>query len=627
MKRCIRRAVAAMAAATIAAAAVAQDADFPSDDGSSADEASADGATDFGGDDYYSSGDDFSGGSFAESDEPALTWNGQVDADLRTWIGGKNGEGKHNTRGWYSPDDISRSTVDANAKLKLDLSYEGDYTDAKATIKFDPATIKANPWDTLSEASVGGSFLDGMLQLRAGKMKEVWGKGDKLHVLDNFNANDYTDFIFPDYIDRRLGEVMFKATANLSWDYNLKLEGIYTPWMTPDRFATSGMLAPYAMRKITKAVTDHTKSQMGSILTDYTKKLEEARLEAATASALKAGGNTAALSTIITQAIADGKIKSWTTEEVAAYCAANNTTDTTAAASAILAAKYEAYLENNLTEANTAYTTAYTNALTNASALSSDQDSLYPDTRKLRYGQFGLRLTGTIPSIGLDWGTSYYYGHYKQPSFDARKVDSYLLKRLSGETVDDGDKFLQYDQLQVFGLEAATVIWKLNTRYEFAYNLTQDFDGTNRAIHNNSIAWLAGFDIDLPIHNLNLNVQETGSYILKNGNIDDNSDAQAAYDVDRNSDGTYSRNKLVFVVKDTFLNEKLSAEAQVIWGIENRELCIAPRVDYNVAEGLTFTARGAWIYSRNENGEFYNFTEDSEHHDKAFVQLSAKYQF
>jgi len=178
----------------------------------------------------------------------------------------------------------------------------------------------------------------------------------------------------------------------------------------------------------------------------------------------------------------------------------------------------------------------------------------------------------------------------------------------------------------VFGLEAAFVLWKFNTRWEFAYNLTEDTAGDNPWIHNNSIGWVAGFDMDLPIHNLNINVQEQGSYVLKNNKVEDG--AYAEYDVDYNSDGKYTRNKIIVNISDKWLNEKLTTECTTIYAFETEEWCVQPKISYNVVDGLTFTASGAYIYSNNENGEFYNFTAwDTENHNAAFVQLAAKYQF
>ena len=212
---------------------------------------------DFGGSD---SGD--FGGSIEESSAPAVTISGEVGADARAWIGAENKEtGRYDTKAYDSFYDFSKTLIDAKAHANVELNYAGDYTDANIKFKLNPSTLKKYQEDIIDEVSLGGSFKEGRFQIRAGKMKEVWGKGDKVHVLDNFNANDYTDFIFPDYIDRRLGEVMFKATANLSWDYNIKLEGIFTPWMTADRFADSGMLVPYAQTKLTDTVKSILKMQ------------------------------------------------------------------------------------------------------------------------------------------------------------------------------------------------------------------------------------------------------------------------------------------------------------------------------------------------------------------------------
>jgi len=583
---------------------------------------------DFGGSDSS----DF-GGSIEESSAPAVTISGEVGADARAWIGAENEDSNlYDTKGYKSFSDLSKTVLEPSAHANIELNYAGDYTDANIKFKLNPSTLKTYHEDIIDELSFGGSFKEGKFQLRAGKMKEVWGKGDKVHVLDNFNANDYTDFIFPDYIDRRIGEVMFKATANLSWDYNIKLEGIFTPWMTADRFADEkSPLYPAAQKTLTDTVSGFVKKQAASQLEDYI--------------GLSGKG----------------------TEEK----------------------PYKIDLKSDKLIDGL-------NGLSNFSA-----DSLYADNiRTLKYGQAGLRLTGTLG--GIDWGASYYYGHYKQPSANlngiislnacseaaeqyatgaqlAKEQATIYTQRANAETdpakkaeyqayadaatekaaeaaakatalataatttlktSDVSDMIsLNYDQLQVFGIEAAFVLWKFNTRWEFAYNLTEDTAGDNPWIKNNSISWLVGFDIDLPIHNLNLNVQDNGSYILqndkiKNGGINvegvgtlDWNTLKKNYDVDGKSDDKYINNKLIVLLSDKWLNEKLTTEVQGIWGIEHDEFMVAPKVEYNVIEGLTFAIRGVYLYSNNKDGEFYNFTADSENHDKAFVQLTAKYQF
>ncbi|BDC96313.1 hypothetical protein [Treponema saccharophilum] len=542
----------------------------------------------------------FEGGDFGtfeeESSTPTLTWNGEAGVDGRMWLDTENGYDKAN--------DVANSATEADAYLKLEMNYSGENTDLNGKIKLDSASIKDNPEDVIDEFTARGYF--GNWQIEAGKMKTVWGKGDKLHVLDNFNANDYTDFIFPEYIDRRIAEPMVKIAWVPSYAgdlvSNIKVEGVYTPMMTADRFATSGQLVPYTQTALTGSVTKKVETAMSNYLTPFV----TAELHAQSVMA-------EAKATDFTDSTKAGAFFSkYKTTLVPYGLDTLNPTET-----------LESAIHNYVAKTKSDSITAQTKALMNASGISSDPTALYADTHNIRYGQAGLRVTGTVGSFDL--GASYYYGHYKQPTVDYGKVDSYIENVINGTGVSDDDKFIDYDELQVFGLEAAFLVWKFNTRWEFAYNLTRDFDGTNPYIKNNSIAWVGGFDMDLPIHNVNINIQETGKLILKNDEVDK---LGAIGDTDYNSDGKYTNNQLVINISDKWLNEKLTTECTTIYGIECKEWCVQPKVSYNVVDGLTFTARGAYIYADNANGQFYNFTaENTKHHRKAFVQLSAKYQF
>ena len=588
---------------------------------------------DFGGGDDFSGGDDF-GGGFEEESAPALSISGEVGGNARAWIGtpaktvknettGEDETIPYNTSGYDSFYDLSKTELDANAYANLELNYDGDYTATNVKLKLDTATIKDHPEDVIDEASVTGSFKEGKFQVKAGKLKEVWGKGDKIHVLDNFNANDYTDFVFPDYIDRRLGEVMFKATANLSWDYNLKLEGIFTPWMTADRFAESGMLVPASMTTLTNTVSGIVKHNAGI---DLKSTLEETEPNY---ESLVDGLND--LSSFSADNLYEDNLRSLK------YAQGGLRLTGTAGGIDWGASYYYGHYKQPSANLG-AYIDSIGTSVRTYAATSDGQTAI-----KAKY-------LDEITSLATNKYRPYYASLVGKTVVDPATgasvtlSDDTAIAKVAGnaafmETCQNhaqeiaygmaGQKFelpsLNYDQLQVFGLEAAFVLWKLNTRWEFAYNLTEDTAGDNPWVKNNSIGWVVGFDIDLPIHNLNLNVQETGTYILKNDKVEDG--VYSTYDVDYNSDGKYTKNKLIFLLSDKFLNEKLTAEIQGIWGIECKEFMIAPKVEYNVIEGLTFAARFAYLYSNNENGEFYNFTADSEHHDKMFLQLTAKYQF
>ncbi|MBP5283533.1 MAG: hypothetical protein J6Y93_02580 [Treponema sp.] len=576
----------------------------------------------------FAGGDDM--GSFEESSSPAVAITGEVGADVRAWIGSTD-EG-YDTKGYDSLDSVSKSLVDANAYAKIDFAYSGDVTDALIKTKLDAATIKAHPEDVIDEAYAGGSFKEGTFQFKAGKMKEVWGKGDKVHVLDNFNANDYSDFIFPDYIDRRLGEVMFKATANLSWDYNVKLEGIYTPWMTADRFADSGMLVPASMTTLTETVEGIVKHNaaidlenslsgvpdypsivdglqtMSSFTADelYEDNLKTLRYGQA---GLRLTGSLAGIDWGTSYYYGHYKQPS---ANLGAYIDSVKTGITNAVMAYAADSANQATIATNYNAEFTAFANYRGNAYQAAAhaGLSSYVSPVPGDT---------VHLTDPTAINAAAQKDALY-----------KVCSDHAEEWYANGTITVTDKYalpsLNYDQVQVFGVEAAFVLLDvLNTRFEVAYNLTEDTAGDNPWVKNNSISWVVGFDIDLPIHNLNLNVQNQGSYILKNDKIKDG--AYAEYDVDYNSDGKYTSNKIIALLSDSFLNEKLKVEVQGIYGIECKEWMVAPKIEYNAAEGLFLTARGVYLYSDNENGEFYNFTAGSKNNDKAFFQLSARYQF
>ena len=539
--------------------------------------------------------DDFdSFGSFGE-DESAEGSSSklEVGADAETEI-----------RAYVDIDEAKAEAVelDLAPSAKLNLKYNGNKSDAEISLKIDETTIKNHPEDVIDEAVLRGYF--GNLTLEAGKMKIVWGKGDKLHVLDNFNADDYSDFIIPDYLDRRISTPMVRAVYSLPFA-NMNLEGVYTPLLPVDRFAREGRWTPKQVSELTGNVTSNAELKLAAAIND----LESARLEAATASALETLGTaeaTAKLTLLVGQAYADGKISPDPQLIQTLMGAGKTQLEATALA---LASAYKDYLKSNLTNANTAYTLC----LANANNLSANPDVIYPDLWNLKYGQFGARATWTLGQV--DMGLSYYNGWYKQPSVNASKIDSFLTSYLANGQVSEDEKFLAYDKKQTFGLEASSVIWHFNVRGEFAYNLTDDFDGTNPWVHNNSIAWLGGFDIDLPFWNANLNVQEIGSYVFHGDECDKNT-----LDVDYGLNG-YTNNKVVCNITTSFLNDKLAPEVTVMYGIENKDLVVMPKLAFKPDQNLTFTASGMYIWCGGDNSEFKSWEKNS------FVSLSASYKF
>ncbi|MGN0730156.1 hypothetical protein [Treponema sp.] len=437
-------------------------------------------------------------GNFQESG-PSITFNAEGELKCRMYLDKPEYEGQKDS----DYDSISDFPVTSIPSAKISASLSDSNLDAEIHLKFDEDTIKDYPQDIIDEMTIRGYF--GNCKLEAGKMKVVWGKGDKLHVLDNFNADDYTDFIMPDYIDRRLSTPMLRAIYSFEKN-DLRLEGIWTPYMEKDRFAEEGIWTPAAYTTLSSNI----------------KKI----------------------------------VSGWDIEKAAQF----------------------------------------------------KEDSIYPDTEKLKYTQAGLRLTGTTGAV--DWGVSYYYGHYKQPSADFSRT----LASAGTETPS-----LDYDWKQTFGVEAATVAGRFNLRGEFAYNLTDDIEGNDPWVRNNSIAWLAGFDFDIPVSNININIQETGTFIFKGNKIKDTKEISVQgkkipvskyYDVDYDEAG-YTNNKLVFKIEDSWMNSRIVPEITTLWGIERGDLIVQPKIAYKPNGNLTMTLSGMYIHCKDKDSEFYEWEDNS----------------
>ena len=503
---------------------------------------------------------------YEEQTEPTVTIGGLVEMNARAYVDQRDAKD--------DALDVEDWQTVAFPKGKLNLNYSGISSDVNLSLKFDKTSLYDGfYWDILDEFTARAYV--GNAQLEAGKMRVVWGKGDKVHVLDNFNANDYTDYIIPDYIDRRISEPMFRAVY--STNNNVKFEAVYTPMMTPDRLAGSGIWQPKASKALTSTVEGMVKEQLatslGAVIGDPT--------------------NDAALESLF-------------------------------------------------------------------AALQFDADSLYPDTNRLQYGQVGARSTFTVGPVDL--GVSYYLGREKTPTAN---VQSIFDATAAGEMLDIATQMeansllptgtvasispllssykaglpeLDYEVIQVFGFEGATVLFgRLNSRWEVAYNLTKDIAGDDPWVHNNSIAWVAGFDVDLPIHNINVNIQNNGKYILNNNKIGDAEFSPFAginpllaasfkasyeeYDVDYDPNGIYTNNKLIVNISDTWNHEKIKLDLKGIWGIERGDVIVMPNLAFNIKDDFQLNLSGLFIWCKNEDSEFDGWEHNS------FAQVGVKYTF
>ncbi|MEE1180667.1 MAG: hypothetical protein UHY90_00335, partial [Treponema sp.] len=115
-------------------------------------------------------------------------------------------------------------------------------------------------------------------------------------------------------------------------------------------------------------------------------------------------------------------------------------------------------------------------------------------------------------------------------------------------------------------------------------------------------------------NNINVNIQETGTYILDNDKIKNGDGIEKAMgmplpalkglDVDYDAKDRYTTNHLVVNITDSWKNGKIEPEVTALWSIERGDLAVMPKVEFNPNQDITFTVSGLIMYAKDENSEF-----------------------
>ena len=239
-------------------------------------------------------------------------------------------------------------------------------------------------------------------------------------------------------------------------------------------------------------------------------------------------------------------------------------------------------------------------------------NAFLPDMHNIKYGQYGIRLSGSAGSV--DMAGQYYFGHYKTPSID---VDAMIANALAGKSLAD---CVHYDPVHIFGIDFGTAIAMFNLKSELAYYMTYDFKGTDPAVHNNSIQWVMGFDVDIPLNNININIQNLGAMKLGFKRVKENHE-NGKFDMDWNTAEKSTNNKLIVNISDSWLHENLTDSVTCIWGIEHNDFVVMPKLRYRIKDELYVEGTGAYIYAANKKSEFSNWKNNH------FVQATLEYRF
>lgn len=193
-----------------------------------------------------------------------------------------------------------------------------------------------------------------------------------------------------------------------------------------------------------------------------------------------------------------------------------------------------------------------------ASTLSIDDSEYFVDS------QVAARFSTSVNSVDL--GFIYYWGFLKQPTIDPDDV------------LKTGKLNLIYNRVHTVGADIATQLGLFNLKAEVSYNLTSDIEGDDPAVVNNSFNYIVGFDINLPINNVNLLLQGVGSNVINSSEI---TEVDPGY-----RDDDYIDFMLMGKVSDNYINETLFIEISGAYDILNMDYMITPNITYKLNDNL-----------------------------------------
>lgn len=441
--------------------------------------------------------------------------------------------------------DFTNSTALPESRIQIEAS--GAKSDAFLGIRLDRTVLTENPADILDEAWL--RIYAGKTTIQGGLLRVFWGRMDSLSVLDVLNPHDLSDLTVRAEKDRKMAVPMLRITQPLG--ERVSAEMAYLPWFEGDRIATSGPWVPAALATGT---TTLKAAMAGQLYNAY-------------------------------------KASAWAAAYAAAYSqymtatsdASTSNTNAIAAADAAAASADASLRAQAAGEADAALANPFAS----------------PDTKKLDYGQAGLRLSAGLG--GVDLGLQYFYGYLTTPAFDMNPAS---IAAAGGKIPVSWNRYHQ------LGADMATVLAGFNLRIEAGANLTEDMSGDDPLVYNPAIVWAAGFDRDL-FAGVNLNLQATGKVRLFHDKI------ASPLDVEYGSDITTTR--IAALVSRSFAQERVKLELLGMLGLE--------QADYMVEPGIVFVFGDAEVALRGRYFGGDAAGDLGQFHDRSYVSLSSTYQF
>jgi hypothetical protein len=154
-----------------------------------------------------------------------------------------SGSGSLISRYYANYGDILNSKIDIYPVINLNIDYILDNSEFHGSLNL-PGQINLSSLDDVSlylKKMIDEAYIQlyfNGFNIETGYVKTIWGKGNKFFTFDNINALDYTDFLNPDYIDRKISEPIVKVS--IPYSMQGLIEAVYSPAFTYDIYPSQG---------------------------------------------------------------------------------------------------------------------------------------------------------------------------------------------------------------------------------------------------------------------------------------------------------------------------------------------------------------------------------------------------
>ncbi len=223
----------------------------------------------------------------------------------------------------------------------------------------------------------------------------------------------------------------------------------------------------------------------------------------------------------------------------------------------------------------------------------------YPEPFRWENSQAGIRLSGNMGS--WDWGSQYWYGYLRSPSYDANPAAA---------LANNNQVALSYDRVHHFGLDGAFNLFSVALRVETALDLTTDTEGTDRLVHNPTVAFSLGIDKEL--FGVNAVLEGRQRFILLHEKITD------AYDVEK--DVRLTDSLVLFRLSQNLSQDTIAWELTSLYGMEDVNAAVTPKITWKPGD-FELQLSGHFYLGRDALGVFSQFYEQN------FGELIFKYRF